>query len=151
EIAKSDPARAAYLKSISSENCVDGYVFRAGDPSEGVATGPPADAAVHPSEGVEPPAGAAVGPPEDDAAAGERVAAALRTRGYEPYREGAEVRLRNCPFHALAVEFPPLVCGMNLALLEGLLEGLEPTGMVARMDPRPGECCVMFASKNNND
>ncbi|MEV5710430.1 penicillin-binding protein 2 [Actinoallomurus sp. NPDC052274] len=31
EIAKSDPARAAYLKSISSENCVDGYVFRAGD------------------------------------------------------------------------------------------------------------------------
>ncbi|MEV0401032.1 penicillin-binding protein 2 [Actinoallomurus sp. NPDC050550] len=31
EVAKSDPARAAYLKAISSENCVDGYVFRAGD------------------------------------------------------------------------------------------------------------------------
>lgn len=31
DVAKSDPARAAYLKAISSENCVDGYVFRAGD------------------------------------------------------------------------------------------------------------------------
>ncbi|MEV0399515.1 transcriptional regulator [Actinoallomurus sp. NPDC050550] len=81
---------------------------------------------------------------------GDRVEAALAARGYEPYREGEQVRLRNCPFHALAVEFPPLVCGMNLALLEGLLEGLGPTGMVARMDPRPGECCVMLASKNND-
>jgi predicted ArsR family transcriptional regulator len=82
-------------------------------------------------------------------AVGGRVEAALAARGYEPYREGTGLRLRNCPFHALAVEFPPLVCGMNLALLEGLLEGLEPTGMTARMDPRPGECCVVLDSKNN--
>ncbi|WP_433188973.1 helix-turn-helix transcriptional regulator [Actinoallomurus sp. CA-150999] len=81
---------------------------------------------------------------------GDRVEGALAARGYEPYREGEQVRLRNCPFHALAVEFPPLVCGMNLALLEGLLEGLGPTGMAARMDPRPGECCVVLASKNND-
>ncbi len=31
DVAKTDPARAAYLKQIASENCVDGYVFRAGD------------------------------------------------------------------------------------------------------------------------
>ena len=31
DVAKIDPTRAAYLKAIASENCVDGYVFRAGD------------------------------------------------------------------------------------------------------------------------
>ncbi|MFD0687545.1 penicillin-binding protein 2 [Actinomadura fibrosa] len=31
QVAKTDPARAAYLKSISAENCTEGYVWRAGD------------------------------------------------------------------------------------------------------------------------
>lgn len=31
DVAKSDPSRAAYLKAVAAENCVDGYVFRAGD------------------------------------------------------------------------------------------------------------------------
>ena len=53
------------------------------------------------------------------------------------------------PFHALARDFPPVVCGMNLALLEGVLDGLGETGLSARMDPRPGECCVALVSKNN--
>ncbi|MFF0473452.1 helix-turn-helix transcriptional regulator [Streptomyces sp. NPDC004284] len=74
----------------------------------------------------------------------------LAARGYEPYAADGAVRMRNCPFHAVAESFPPLVCGMNLALLEGLL-GVE--GPVrARMDARPGECCVVVeASKNNDD
>ncbi|MFF5703733.1 helix-turn-helix transcriptional regulator [Streptomyces sp. NPDC012794] len=87
----------------------------------------------------------------------EEAAEVLAGRGYEPHLEVAEggsgpagpvVRMRNCPFHAVAERFPPLVCGMNLALLEGLL-GVE--GPVrARMDARPGECCVVVeASKNN--
>ncbi|MEU6002644.1 helix-turn-helix domain-containing protein [Streptomyces sp. NPDC047197] len=60
------------------------------------------------------------------------------------------VRMRNCPFHAVAERFPPLVCGMNLALLEGLLGADGPVR--ARMDARPGECCVVLEdSKNNND
>ncbi|MFD7963656.1 helix-turn-helix transcriptional regulator [Streptomyces zaomyceticus] len=60
------------------------------------------------------------------------------------------VRMRNCPFHAVAERFPPLVCGMNLALLEGLLGTDGPVR--ARMDARPGECCVVVeASKNNDD
>ncbi|MCC0093781.1 transcriptional regulator [Streptomyces flavotricini] len=92
----------------------------------------------------------------------------LAARGYEPYRadagsahdaEGPEgeagavvsvVRMRNCPFHALAEDFPPLVCGMNLALLEGLFGADGPVR--ARMDARPGECCVVVeVSKNNSD
>ncbi|MCO5997103.1 helix-turn-helix transcriptional regulator [Actinoallomurus rhizosphaericola] len=89
------------------------------------------------------------GPHAGEGPEGEGMAAALRARGYEPYRDGADLRLRNCPFHALAVEFPPVVCGMNLALLEGLIEGLGATGVAARMDPRPGECCVVLVSKNN--
>ncbi|MRH87353.1 transcriptional regulator [Nocardia sp. SYP-A9097] len=70
---------------------------------------------------------------------------ALRERGYEPYLDGAVIRLRNCPFHRLAVDFPPLVCGMNLALLEG---PAAEAGWRARMDPAPGRCCVSFSKIN---
>ncbi|WP_327351016.1 helix-turn-helix transcriptional regulator [Streptomyces sp. NBC_01304] len=90
----------------------------------------------------------------------------LAARGYEPHLEdvegaGAEgadgasvesarvVRMRNCPFHAVAERFPPLVCGMNLALLEGLLGADGPVR--ARMDARPGECCVVLENSKNND
>jgi predicted ArsR family transcriptional regulator len=70
------------------------------------------------------------------------VVEALARQGYEPYREGAEVRLRNCPFHRLAREFPTVTCGMNLALAEGLLAGLGVADLRAVLDPRPGACCV---------
>ncbi|MGW4699677.1 helix-turn-helix transcriptional regulator [Streptomyces sp. NPDC004285] len=83
----------------------------------------------------------------------EEAAALLAARGYEPYVEGdgerSVVRMRNCPFHAVAERFPPLVCGMNLALLEGLLGGDE--SVRARMDARPGECCVVVEHSKNND
>ncbi|MET7299977.1 helix-turn-helix domain-containing protein [Embleya sp. NPDC005575] len=55
----------------------------------------------------------------------------------------ARILLRNCPFHQLAEDFPPLVCGMNLALLQGLLDGLGATGYRARLDSVPGRCCVV--------
>jgi predicted ArsR family transcriptional regulator len=81
------------------------------------------------------------------------VAGALAAQGYQPYRDGADIRLRNCPFHVLASRYPPLICGMNLALLEGLLEGAGVTALEATLDPRPGDCCVVVreasASKNN--
>ncbi|MFG2622449.1 helix-turn-helix transcriptional regulator [Streptomyces sp. NPDC048507] len=87
----------------------------------------------------------------------EEAVEVLAARGYEPHLEGsgdegkagpeAVVRMRNCPFHAVAERFPPLVCGMNLALLEGLLGTDGP--LRARMDARPGECCVAI-SKNNH-
>ena len=87
----------------------------------------------------------------------------LRSRGYEPEpvpdedtdseAGAAGVRLRNCPFHRLAREFPPLACGLNLALVEGMLaadaesRGEEAPG--ARLAPEPGRCCVLV-SKNKD-
>lgn len=74
----------------------------------------------------------------------------LADHGYEPYQEGSSVRLRNCPYHAVAQEFPVLACGMNLALLQGMLAGAGLEGSLeARLDPRPDECCVVLASKTN--
>ncbi len=80
----------------------------------------------------------------------DRLNGALAEQGYQPYPAGPDTRLRNCPFHALADRYPPLICGMNLALLEGLLEGAALTGMAARLDPRPDECCVVIESSKNN-
>lgn len=72
--------------------------------------------------------------------------AALRERGYEPSEEDGHIELRNCPFHQLAQEFPPLVCGMNLALLSGLAKGarwkVEP-----KLRPQPGRCCVILEER----
>jgi predicted ArsR family transcriptional regulator len=75
---------------------------------------------------------------------------ALTEDGYEPVAGPDTVMLRNCPFHLLAEQFPPLVCGMNLALVEGLVQGLGVTGWSAATDPVPGHCCVRI-SKSNQD
>lgn len=72
----------------------------------------------------------------------EAVQQALGDQGYQPYREGHEVRVRNCPFHALAAAHRELVCGMNVALVGGVVEGAGAEGIEARFDPRPGQCCV---------
>ena len=62
----------------------------------------------------------------------------LKDLGYEPVIEGATVRLRNCPFDGVARSHPPLVCGANLAFIEGALD--RP----ARLDPRSEGCCVVI-------
>jgi predicted ArsR family transcriptional regulator len=82
---------------------------------------------------------------------GEPVERVLGGRGYEPYDAGGgTLRLRNCPFHVLSREQPLVVCSMNLALCQGLLEGMGEDPGRARLDPRPGECCVSL-SKINED
>ncbi len=68
--------------------------------------------------------------------------AALVAHGYEPERLPGEIRLHNCPFHALVSEHKALVCGMNLALIEGVVRGLDLTGVTPVLDPKPGMCCV---------
>ncbi len=69
----------------------------------------------------------------------------LRTQGFEPCESApGVVRLGNCPFHELVAEHRDLVCGMNLALAEGILAGLRDRRHVARLDPQPGSCCVAF-------
>jgi predicted ArsR family transcriptional regulator len=79
------------------------------------------------------------------AAGGEAagVVAALERLGFEPYEaEPSVLRLANCPFHPLAAGSPDLVCGLNQALVAGLLTGLSADGMEAVLAPRAGECCV---------
>jgi predicted ArsR family transcriptional regulator len=67
----------------------------------------------------------------------------LTQQGYEPCRGGdGVIRLRNCPFHQLAEQHRAVVCGMNLALVEGLVAGLGAGGWHPALDPRPGHCCV---------
>ena len=67
----------------------------------------------------------------------------LTQQGYEPCRGGnGVIRLRNCPFHQLAEQHRDVVCGMNLALVEGLVAGLGAGGWHPALDPRPGHCCV---------
>jgi predicted ArsR family transcriptional regulator len=74
----------------------------------------------------------------------------LTASGYEPYADEGSVRLRNCPFDSVAQEFAAVTCGMNLALVQGMLEGADlSSGYEAHLDPRPGECCVSIASKTN--
>jgi predicted ArsR family transcriptional regulator len=70
----------------------------------------------------------------------------LAERGYQPAETAAgEIRLGNCPFDALVADHRDLVCGMNLALAEGLLDGLGDHDSQARLEPRPGQCCVAIS------
>jgi predicted ArsR family transcriptional regulator len=66
----------------------------------------------------------------------------LEDQGYEPRIEGGDVVLVNCPFHLLAQEHTELVCGMNLRLIDGVLEGVGSTGLTAHLHPTPTRCCV---------
>jgi predicted ArsR family transcriptional regulator len=68
--------------------------------------------------------------------------AALDDCGFEPARGDGEVRLRNCPFDAVAAEARVLVCGMNLALVRGLVAGAGVRRVRARPAPEAGACCV---------
>lgn len=78
---------------------------------------------------------------------GQAVQMALAGHGFEPWREeDGAIRLRNCPFHQLAALHPDLVCGMNLALIEGLIDGLGAAAMHADLDPGPGRCCVAITT-----
>jgi len=70
--------------------------------------------------------------------------AVLGECGFEPARTNGEVRLSNCPFEALAEECRPLVCGMNLALVRGVLAGVRARGVRADLRPTPGSCCVII-------
>jgi len=70
------------------------------------------------------------------------LAAALVAQGYEPELVGTELRLRNCPFHALVDGHTQLVCGMNLDLIEGVVAGVAIPGAKPVLAPRPGLCCV---------
>lgn len=70
----------------------------------------------------------------------------LADQGYEPDEPDANgtIRLRNCPYHALVAEHRPLVCGMNVAMAEGVTEAIGALPVRPVLDPEPGYCCVRF-------
>lgn len=109
------------------------------------------------------------GPAAGAQAARQQLLAALTAHGFEPATDedasrqdgtgadgggadggadggGAEgtVRLRSCPFHQLALAHREVVCGMNLALIAGLADGLGAEWLHPRLDPAPGRCCVVI-------
>ena len=72
------------------------------------------------------------------------VAYALTAQGYQPYRDGGDVRLRT-PVPRAGSKHPPLICGMNLALLGACWKAAVPACRPASTR-RPGECCVVLAA-----
>ncbi len=77
---------------------------------------------------------------------------ALAHHGFEPWRDtDGTVNLANCPFHHLAAQYTELVCGMNLALINGLVDGLGLAGLEPALDPQPGRCCVVIRTSGSAD
>jgi predicted ArsR family transcriptional regulator len=79
---------------------------------------------------------------DDGAPARDVVLQVLEAQGFEPRIEDDAVVLANCPFHTLAQVHTDLVCGMNLSLLAGVLEGVPAEVLVADLHPEAGRCCV---------
>jgi predicted ArsR family transcriptional regulator len=68
----------------------------------------------------------------------------LWRQGYEPRRDGSEIQLRNCPFHAVARERRQLVCPVNLAMLAAFAGGMNVKELTPRLEFRDDACCVTF-------
>jgi predicted ArsR family transcriptional regulator len=93
---------------------------------------------------------------EETASSGRRsgpraLSAVLADLGYEPFADAeGTVRLRNCPFHRLAGTHRQLVCGANLAFIQGLADRLASAGSPQpQLDPQPELCCVAVPRDRN--
>jgi predicted ArsR family transcriptional regulator len=101
------------------------------------------DAAVATGRRLGEEARAAAGTRTGRAKRRDAVLGVLERNGYEPRVRDGEIVLANCPFHALAEQHRALVCGMNLDLLSGIVEGIGGEDRLsARLAPEPGYCCV---------
>jgi predicted ArsR family transcriptional regulator len=87
----------------------------------------------------------------DDPAPEALQAAARSVLDEQGYATRADGTFANCPFHALVAEHTDLVCGMNLAIVEGMLGGLPPLPVAAVLDPGEGRCCVRLAAADRAD
>ena len=76
--------------------------------------------------------------------------AILRGCDYQPKVDGdGLIELRNCPFHALAQEHRDAICGLNLRLIQGVLDGGDEHEAEAKLVFRPGRCCVTIHNTKN--
>jgi predicted ArsR family transcriptional regulator len=72
----------------------------------------------------------------------------LSDLGFEPLRDDSgSVVLANCQFHVLADAAPDLVCGMNEALVQGLIDGLGVDDVDALLAPEDERCCVVLTHR----
>lgn len=71
--------------------------------------------------------------------------ATLRVLGYMPERDNGSIVLRTCPMGGLVDERGPLVCDVNLALLEQVHARSGDRRFRPVLEPDPGRrCCVVF-------
>jgi len=77
----------------------------------------------------------------------DRTAGVLAGYGYEPRIADEVMTLSNCPFDRLAKQHTELVCGLNLALVDGVVEGLGCTHLESSLDPQPDRCCVRTSGR----
>lgn len=109
-----------------------------------VRTGEPLDDALADAAGERGRslvASVASGPTGDPASITDLVRV-LQDFGFEAGLEGDVVLLANCPFHRLAQAHTELVCGLNRAYVQGMVEGLGLHTVDVRLEPAAGYCCV---------
>jgi predicted ArsR family transcriptional regulator len=70
------------------------------------------------------------------------VEAALNEGGYEPVRDEQGIALANCPFHRLSRSHRDVVCLLNRALLEGVVEGAGDADAAVEAAPEGSPCCA---------
>jgi predicted ArsR family transcriptional regulator len=71
----------------------------------------------------------------------QAVERALGDLGFAPVRDDGTTRTLSCPFEPLSRQYPPVVCGIGQALVEGIIEGAGADLAVACEEPRTG-CCI---------
>ena len=87
----------------------------------------------------------AMGARRRPAAAINTITQVLEANGYEPHKDGWTITLANCPFHSLSRDYTDLVCGMNLDLIEGLVQSVDTDALQPALTPAPNQCCVSLA------
>jgi predicted ArsR family transcriptional regulator len=91
------------------------------------------------------------GDDSSDAALQAATCGVLDDEGYATRSDPAGLTLTNCPFRALAAEHSDVVCGvMNLAIMEGMLDGLRRLRFAAVRDPAEGRCCIRLAAEGSS-
>lgn len=122
--------------------------------AETVSTGVPVLTALHRiaaahGSALGRAATASAGPPHSYEAALGVALGALSRGGYEPQRDGRQLIMANCPFHALAQAHTELVCQMNHALITGLTDSIAPHHLEARLTPGVHSCCVVIGPRRD--
>lgn len=74
-----------------------------------------------------------------------RLTELLSSLGYLPRQDDGQVVVRNCPYDSLRPAGTEQVCPVNLALAEGMVDGLALSERVTvSLRPCPDSCCVVF-------